>query len=202
MGIEKWSKTDLAWFAGLFEGEGTLERRVRSGVKMSIHMTDEDVIRHVHELIGGSVYFGSRSKKNPNHQDIWIWQISSWPTILPLIAAMLPYMGQRRRANMDRILAEAAANPRRKGSYKPCDLDLGVSNAGYLWHQKRGLLPACESCMASYRAYMARWQANHRDKTRGYEHAYRARKNAERRLKRQTQTSTGSASPPSEMPSA
>lgn len=159
-------------------------------------MTDEDVVRHVHAIAGGSLY-GPRVRGQ--FKPMFVWQLTNWPDVLGLLAELLPYMGQRRRTKMEEVIAEAAADGRWKGTYKPCDLNLGISNKGYIWHQKRGLLPACDTCMASYRAYMARWQADHRDKTRGYEHAYRARKNAERRLKRQTQTSDGSASPPSEM---
>lgn len=84
-------------------------------------------------------------------------------------------MGQRRRVKMESVIAEAAADGRYKGNYRPCALHLGISNAGYIWHQRTGNLPACENCMASYRLYMARWRTGNREKVAEYGIAYRGK---------------------------
>jgi hypothetical protein len=83
---------------------------------------------------------------------------------------------------------------------------------GYTRHRRLGE-PACDICLESVRMYDAlkrqknadqikianRTQyAKNRDKRMAYQRAYYAKK----RLERQSQTSNGSASPPSEMPSA
>lgn len=174
MSIHAMTPTDVAWFAGLYEGEGYLSRIARSGIRLGINMTDEDVIRRVHGLVGGQMYGRQRPPSVPsNWKPLWCWQLTNWQDVLALCALILPWMGERRRAKMEEVIAEAAADGRRKGFYKPCDLNLGISNAGYLWHQKHGLLPACEGCMASYQLYMTRWRLNNRAKTRGYGATYR-----------------------------
>lgn len=175
MGIHTMSREEVSWLAGLFEGEGYLSRIKASGIRLGINMTDEDVIRRVGNLVGGQVYPRKRPASRPNWKPLWAWQLTNWPDVLELCALLLPWMGARRRAKMEEVIAEAAGDGRRKGSYKPCDFALGISNAGYIWHQKHGLLPACDSCMASYRLYMARWRADNRDKAAVYGATYRRR---------------------------
>src|SRR5665213_179839 len=61
---EHWTRENLAWMAGLFEGEGYVQGRPRSykradgrsfttiGYRLAITMTDEDIIRRFHRLAG------------------------------------------------------------------------------------------------------------------------------------------------------
>lgn len=115
----------------------------------------------------------------------------------------------------------------RKTGQLVCPAEPEPSARGYLRHKRLGV-PVCEVCRASYNLWAAArrvWYADkiavtnreqyvknrdarvakqraynltHRDEINARQRAYSARK----RLERQTQTSTGSASPPSEMPSA
>lgn len=174
MSIRNIPQTDAAWLAGLFEGEGYLSRIPGNGVRMGINMCDEDVVRRAYELAGGS--FRDKPAGNPRHKPQWLWQVTNWPDVLSLCAVLLPFMGQRRRAKMESVIAEAAADGRLKGSYRPCSFELGISNKGYVWHQRTGNLPACDSCMASYQLYMARWRTDNRNKIVEYRATYRQRK--------------------------
>jgi hypothetical protein len=172
------SDLEIAWLAGLFEGEGSLIRKPNQGVQMVIGMTDEDVILKAQAIAGGTVrpiFY----PKNPERKQAWKWAVSNWPEVLALINLMLPYMGQRRGGKMRAILAEAASNGRWKGSWVPCDHDLGISEAGYNWHRKHTLMPVCERCMQSYRLYQRRYQLAHRDRLLAY---YRARYRARQQL--------------------
>jgi hypothetical protein len=46
---------DIAWAAGLFEGEGSIVISREGRVALQVHMTDEDVMRHLAEVLGGNI---------------------------------------------------------------------------------------------------------------------------------------------------
>ncbi len=107
-------KETIIWFAGLFEGEGSISRfrpRPNSGWRMSIRMTDEDIMKKVHENFGGSLYREERWKKrNPNWNNCWLWQLCKQKEVLKIVKDIYPYMGYRRRAKMDEFLAHPIRN--------------------------------------------------------------------------------------------
>lgn len=68
---------DLIYFAGLFDGEGSVGFRGNGDntkiFTMEIRMTDEFVINWVIETFGGTHYF--IKSKNPKHKDQWRWRV-------------------------------------------------------------------------------------------------------------------------------
>jgi hypothetical protein len=97
---------DVAWFAGLFEGEGSLCRSTgRNCWRMSLRMTDEDVVRRIHSLFGGAVYDDRRDViTNGKHKRAWQWQVCKQEEINKIVLSIRPHMGQRRGAKMDEFL--------------------------------------------------------------------------------------------------
>jgi hypothetical protein len=53
--------TDIAWLAGIIEGEGTFGRKGHPAGQVRVQMTDEDVIDRLHSLtgVGQSILEGS-----------------------------------------------------------------------------------------------------------------------------------------------
>ncbi len=108
---------EVAWLAGLLEGEGAFirqhvvdgpGRQARLRVKVALHMTDEDVVKKVAALVGmGRVLF--RSKQRDHHKDTWYWQISSMGPTVQLMEMLLPSMGKRRQEQITECLAAVAA---------------------------------------------------------------------------------------------
>ena len=93
---------ERAWAAGLFEGEGSVYRKtIRTGgrtylyIRRSMCMTDEDVLLRFARVMGGTV--SGPTDRGPN-KPIWQWQRNA--DIRPAIAAMWPWLGQRRRAKI------------------------------------------------------------------------------------------------------
>lgn len=112
---------DMAWAAGLFEGEGSIQLypdKRREGVWLrwlGLAMTDEDVVRRFREVVGaGHISLRPSPPTNPHWSPCWYWQASRWLEIERILGEFMPYFGDRRRAKAEEMLAHAPAEPRRK----------------------------------------------------------------------------------------
>jgi hypothetical protein len=94
---------EIAWAAGLFEGEGcfTVQRQrqyppyVYVYPQASLGMTDEDMVRRFHAIVGvGNVSPMIVDKRG--YKPMWRWQAYGEP-VLGVIEMLGPYLGQRRR---------------------------------------------------------------------------------------------------------
>jgi hypothetical protein len=105
---------ELAWVAGLLEGEGCFTRKSGAsslrGVTVQCHMTDLDVLQRLHRTIGvghlrgpykASGPTGSRKKYKPR----WMVQVSG-PAAYQLMQQLLPLMCSRRAARIRVLLKE------------------------------------------------------------------------------------------------
>lgn len=73
---------------------------------ISCCMTDEDVIRKLHRMIGaGNV--STDIPKNPKWSQSWTWHVSKVDAVVPLLRHLRPHMGARRGAKIDSMLAAA-----------------------------------------------------------------------------------------------
>lgn len=108
-----WSREDVAWAAGVFEGEGFVGtydyRSHRPSWMMSVEMTDEDVVRKLHRVIGLGKVYGPIERKNgagAGWLPTWKWQLARRDQIYAVCAALFPFMGKRRRARMAQAIQE------------------------------------------------------------------------------------------------
>ncbi len=92
-----WSQADIAWMAGLFEGEGSLSRSKNStNIQLFLGMTDEDVVRKFHQTVGfGSVYTEDRS--NSGRKDLYRWYAGKRRDVVRFLLAVAPLLGSRRK---------------------------------------------------------------------------------------------------------
>jgi hypothetical protein len=112
------TETEIAWAAGLFEGEGSMVIRPTKAEKVqqrfpyvviSLGMCDQDVVERFAELMGyGRVHHYPRSIANPKHKDIWYWQVARRSDCKRIVEMFLPYLGERRSARAREILAAAS----------------------------------------------------------------------------------------------
>lgn len=123
-----WSREDLAWAAGLFEGEGSIVVR-RQCVKgrdyeqwtLNLSSTDLDVIERVHRIIGLGHITGPYRPKGST-KPVWAWRITKqWHTYAALVA-LYPWLGERRRARAQECMEALASKP-----VKHCE-------RGHTWH--------------------------------------------------------------------
>lgn len=106
-----WTRMDLAWVAGVFEGEGCFSsgvcNRSRSFVAR-IAMTDADVVERVHAILSLGILRWKPAAK-AHHKAQRTWAVSGFEDVQAVMAALWPWLGTRRRARVREILSLARA---------------------------------------------------------------------------------------------
>lgn len=101
----------VAWAAGIFEGEGSIEIRAnrfsdgryRQGVRLHMGMTDEDVVRRFSIVVGvGAV--NVRRKQHHEWKTLYSWTTAAAADAESVLTAFLPWLGDRRRAKATEAL--------------------------------------------------------------------------------------------------
>lgn len=101
---------DVAWAAGLFEGEGCLHlsRTDYKGTDYAravavVTMTDEDIVRRFHMIVGvGRIY---RPQRREGRKPQWRWQVADKAGFAEFTALIEPWLGVRRLAKLTEIRA-------------------------------------------------------------------------------------------------
>ena len=108
------SPDEWAWFAGLFEGQGSVvvHRSNRHGCRFQFKTTDEDVARLALARIGGRVFGPYRYEYRDGHtrKPFWIW-VSDGLNPLHLSLCLWPWLGGRRREKLREFGLEPAFDP-------------------------------------------------------------------------------------------
>lgn len=119
-------ETDIAWAAGLFEGEGCIhadpyflgDGTPRYRFVLSLGMTDQDVVEKFAAVVGyGRVRAQRRTDCVQEHwKQQYIWEIGSREHCLRIIGMFLPYLGRRRLQKVAEILPLMDSVDRRSGN--------------------------------------------------------------------------------------
>lgn len=144
----------IAWFAGLYEGEGSCSVRTSkrgvASVCLSISQNDPHILFAAFEFFGGSLY-GPYKPKGPS-KPIYYWRVYNWVQVERIVDLIMPWLSPRRQGQIRKVFTLKPDNPRGPNAISPCTKGVVASNAGYLRHWKRGEYP-CEICRESERAY-------------------------------------------------
>ena len=97
---------EIAWAAGLMEGEGCFYTFMGNGgrsgpyIGINVTSTDRDVLEKLKGICGGNIL----SKKTAsNYKPAWQWQLYSKKAV-PILSAIRPYLGERRGKKVDDLL--------------------------------------------------------------------------------------------------
>jgi hypothetical protein len=109
---------ELAWAAGLFEGEGCIalnKANDRRGAyaRLSLNMNDEDSVRRFHDAVGVGYVSGPHLRPDPKHKPYWNWYISAFEPVQHVIASLWYGLGERRKARAREVLAAVVETQRR-----------------------------------------------------------------------------------------
>lgn len=100
-------REDIAWAAGLFEGEGCVRIRPRGCGEMTLAMTDRDVVERFAEIVGAGKVKRNDGPARNGHQVQWRWNVSRFETVQAVVAMIWPWLGERRRAKALEVLTIA-----------------------------------------------------------------------------------------------
>lgn len=101
----RYNKEDLAWAAGLFEGEGcfTFRQDGRPSPAAQVCSTDEDVVKRFAETMKfGSIH--SYVKNKGKNKTVWVWSASRFETFQATVALFWNELSFRRKARAKEIL--------------------------------------------------------------------------------------------------
>jgi hypothetical protein len=158
------TESEIAWCAGLFEGEGNIGSQRKPGLRhkggmtprLQFASTDLDVVQKFHAFMGGKIRGPYQGR--PTEKPYWRWDTNAWSEFVRVGSLIRPWLCSRRGARYDYVLSLMPDHFRKPFAYKPCDYPPTPSIAGYLKHRRAGE-QACEVCMESYRLYQRPYQA-------------------------------------------
>lgn len=108
---------DIAWFAGLFEGEGCFSYDKKfQALRLYLGSTDLDILERIQQVLGvGSI---SKQKEKPNRKTFWMWYISKRKDVDFVCELIRPWLGVRRTARLNEII-ELRAEPKATSKNSP-----------------------------------------------------------------------------------
>lgn len=110
--------TDIAWAAGLFEGEGSFSwhkiktRKDSLKIAAVLSMTDKDVVEKFCRIVGFGRVKGPYQPQPIGRKERWVWEVQNFSEVLKTIDLFLPFLGERRTEKaleMKKIIIERLA---------------------------------------------------------------------------------------------
>lgn len=145
------NEVEIAWAAGLFEGEGYMSAYQREyGAKIQacigLGMADRDIVDRFQAIVEcGAV--STRKPGTRGHRPIHDWRVYEAVHVRRLVALFLPYLGERRRARAVELLDQIAdvKSHNEKKTHCPRGHELAGNNlrlepikrAGRVYHARR-----------------------------------------------------------------
>jgi hypothetical protein len=97
---------EIAWAAGLFEGEGTMSYSPRH-VRACLNMTDFEVVERFAEVVGVGT-LAHKPSHDPRHKDQLVWRVTDYAGVQHVFALLRPWLGARRVAQGEYALRKMA----------------------------------------------------------------------------------------------
>lgn len=131
----------LHWLAGIIEGEGSFTSPYPGSMRISVEMTDEDIIDKLLKVSGVGKKYGPYQKKQGVKQ-CWQWVVAASTDSASLAMTLFPLMGERRKGQITKSLVSW------RSVFNKSDIVHGT-DGGYHKEIRRGY-PTCDSCRAKH----------------------------------------------------
>lgn len=95
---------DIAWAAGIIEGEGTFSIGKDRTKSVIVRMTDKDVVLRLRSIFGGNFTGPHVYLSAPGRKPLYRWSVSRREEVVELLRAILPHMGERRTKRIKELL--------------------------------------------------------------------------------------------------
>lgn len=156
------SPENIAWAAGLFEGEGSVyANTVRQGAYRQAHlaltMTDEQPVRRFAAIVGANVY--GPFQPAAGRKQIWRASLTSHVGISVVFTLLRPWLSPRRIVQFERVLLECRPVYADLEDSEPCGRYTSPvpDQKGRAAHFRKGEQP-CRMCRDSYKLWMQRYK--------------------------------------------
>jgi hypothetical protein len=93
--------TEIAWAAGLFDGEGSVTIKKRGGATIQLGMTDLPLVERFTRVVGVGSISGPRIQ--PNRKPSWVW-FACGLNAVSVARLLLPYVGDRNIGRFERLI--------------------------------------------------------------------------------------------------
>lgn len=104
---KKLTESQIAWCAGLFEGEGCISSHKygsKTYPRLTIRMSDGDVVKKVRRFMGGLVYGPTIPKYGLGKKPLFVWQLYDQGSVWPGLRLLYKHLGKRRKARAKDML--------------------------------------------------------------------------------------------------
>lgn len=101
------TRAEVAWLAGLLEGEGSFLVKPRAAIQLV--MTDLDIVERLPRLTGVGHVYPYRPKAAEHYKDAHMWSVVKQRHVLAVTIVVRPWLGERRGAAADAMLAWLAS---------------------------------------------------------------------------------------------
>lgn len=98
-------QAQVAWVAGILEGEGCFHMERHRYPRIAVQMADKDIIWRLKEVTGVGVNAGPYWPTRWAKKEQWRWLVSKKADVKAIMLAVRPWMGERRGAKIDECLA-------------------------------------------------------------------------------------------------
>lgn len=159
----KWSRENIAWASGIFEGEGCFrinKNKDRPTFCMIMSMTDEDVINKFYDIVGVGSVSGPIPGKKEGYKEFWQWRCQKFEDVQALSAAMFPFLLSRRQSKIIEclsIIKEYKKTVRPRGNDIICGYGHPRSEFGRKSKRNYWICSICET----------RWSSTRKEKSSG-----------------------------------
>lgn len=135
------TEAQVAWLAGIYEGEGSCAITGGRAIRVSITMTDQDVMESIANLTTlGSVR--TVPQRNENYKQAYTWSIGSSDAVL-FLQAIMPWLGHRRTERAQAAIANWSTNRKQSTA---SDLECVKGHPYSLPGNKRTKYGTCHLC--------------------------------------------------------
>ncbi len=127
---------DIAWAAGLLEGEGSFYLRNDATAKIQCGMTDLDVLEKLQGIFGGKIY--KQKIVNDKWKQVWVWNLEG-PKAFSAMLEIRPFLLKRRASKVDEII-KGCLDHKERQSQKIAKRQENCKNAAYEYINNGGSL--------------------------------------------------------------
>lgn len=145
------TETEIAWAAGLFEGEGCFNAFKRKsgkwGVQVRLGMTDREPVERFARIVGaGAVHDGRQAQKHENWKPLHEWYVQSGPEVARVIDMLMPHLCKRRAGKAQEVRDIAATIRPHNGTRTHCPRGHELAGDNLDANSLRAGKRACRTC--------------------------------------------------------